>query len=108
MSTVIRRFGTFTAAVETAGLRPRPRGQHLARRRSLDNTYVDALRDQLERDTARCGPAVLAARVRGVAEARIAADGDALRGALIDLAAAAISWADAVIASGAGQVSEVA
>jgi hypothetical protein len=32
MSTVIRRFGTFTAAVKAAGLPPRPRGRHLAAR----------------------------------------------------------------------------
>jgi hypothetical protein len=96
VSTVVRRFGTFTAAVEAAGLEPRPRGQHLSARRSLDDAYVDALRGQLESESARCGPAVLAARVRGVAEARNAADRQGLRGALIDLAAAAISWADIV------------
>jgi hypothetical protein len=37
---------------------------------------------------------VLAARVRAVADARTTSDEDALRASLIDLAAAAISWAD--------------
>jgi glutaryl-CoA dehydrogenase len=40
---------------------------------------------------------VLADRVRGVAEARGASDADAPRGAPVDLAAAALSWADAVV-----------
>ena len=39
---------------------------------------------------------MLAARVRSVAAAKAAQDPTALRGALIDLAAAALSWADVV------------
>jgi hypothetical protein len=94
MSTVIRRFGTFTAAVKAAGLPPRPRGRHLATRRGLDDAYVDTLRERLQQPSDRIGPSVLAARVRAVADARTASDEDALRASLIDLAAAAISWAD--------------
>jgi hypothetical protein len=97
VSTVIRRFGTFTAAVRAAGLPPRPQGRHLASRRSLDDEFVGSLRDRLAGETDRCGPAVLAARVRAVAEARGVCDEGALRGALMDLAAAAVSWADGLI-----------
>jgi hypothetical protein len=96
VSTVVRRFGTFTAAVRAAGLEPRPKGRHLSSRRALDDGFVSSLRDRLATESARCGPAVLAARVRAVAEARGTADTDALRGALLDLAAAAVSWADGV------------
>lgn len=42
------------------------------------------------------GPHLLAARVRAVAEARKSGHPDGLRGALLDLAAAAIGWADGV------------
>jgi hypothetical protein len=96
-STVLRRFGTFTAAIEAAGLQPRPRGRHLASRRRLDDDFVASLGGRLMTDSSRCGPAVLAARVRAVAEARGEADIASLRGALMDLAAAAVSWADGLI-----------
>ena len=39
---------------------------------------------------------MLATRIRSVAEARQASDPEALRSALIDVAAAALSWADVV------------
>jgi HNH endonuclease len=94
VSTVVRRFGTFTAAVRAAGLPPRPRGRHMASRRSLDDAFVGSLRERLAGESDRCGPSVLAARVRAVADARGASDSGALRGALMDLAAAAVSWAD--------------
>jgi transposase-like protein len=44
--------------------------------------------------TRTIGPATLAARFRGVAEAQRAGDVDALRGSLVDLAEAATSWAE--------------
>jgi hypothetical protein len=96
VSTVIRRFGTFGAAVRAAGLEPRPRGRHTKARGSFENAVTAALCEQLADGNPRCGPTVLAARVRGVARARHADDPDALHGALVDLAAAALSWADSV------------
>ncbi|MEA2468892.1 MAG: Homing endonuclease associated repeat [Thermoleophilaceae bacterium] len=96
VSTVLRRFGTFGEAVRAAGLEPRPRGRH-TKSRSFQTRLTSTLGEQVADTKARCGPAVLAARVRGVAEARDAGEADALRGALIDLAAAALSWADTVI-----------
>jgi hypothetical protein len=44
----------------------------------------------------RFGAAVVAARIRGGAQAREASDAEASRGALVDLAAAALAWAEAV------------
>ena len=91
-NTVIRRFGTLTAAVQAAGLEPRPRGRHAASHGTLRPITREVLRAGL--DGPWCGPHIVAARVRRVSEARSAGDSDALRGALLDLAAAAVSWAD--------------
>jgi len=44
----------------------------------------------------RCTYGELAIRVRAVADARNAADQTALRSALVDLAASALSWADGI------------
>jgi hypothetical protein len=99
----VRHFGTFGAAVRAAGLDPRPRGRHTKARGTLDKPVSISLREQLDADDLRCGQAVLAARVRGVAQARVAGDHEALRGALVDLAAAALSWAD-VVATDEGQI----
>jgi hypothetical protein len=95
-NTVIRRFGTFTEAVERAGLEPRLRGRHTSARGRLPDAARNAIRRQLDAPRITCGPAVLAARVRSVAEARAVDDPAALRGALVDLAAAALSWADVI------------
>ena len=95
-NTVIRRFGTFTEAVRRAGLEPRPRGRHTSAGGKLPRDAREIIRRHLDAPRLTCGPAVLAARVRGVADARTADDLEALRGALVDLAAAALSWADVV------------
>ena len=95
-NTVIRRFGTFTEAVRRAGLEPRPRGRHTSAGGKLPRDAREIIRRHLDAPRLTCGPAVLAARVRGVADARTADDPEALRGALVDLAAAALSWADVV------------
>jgi transcriptional regulator with XRE-family HTH domain len=95
LTTVLRRFGTFGAAVEAAGLEPRPRGRHA---RSGDRLHGDTrahVKAQLAAAEGPCGPGVLSSRVRAVSQARASRDPTALRGALIDLAAAALSWADA-------------
>ena len=95
-NTVVRRFGTFSEAVRRAGLEPRPRGRHTGAAPSIPVDAREIIRRQLDTHSLNCGPAVLAARVRSVAAARSADDQTALRGALIDLAAAALSWADVV------------
>lgn len=93
-NTVVRRFGTLTEAARRAGLEPRPRGHRTSTGPSLDRDARDAIERQLKAPGTNCGPAVVATRVRSVADARNADDLPALRGALIDLAAAALSWAD--------------
>jgi len=97
--TVIRRFGTFSAAIRQAGLIPRPRGRHTGTSTTLARDVRAPIRHNLETCGLSCGPAVLAARVRRVAAVRNADDPIILRAALIDLAAAALSWADVVTTS---------
>ena len=92
-NTVVRRFGTFSAAVRKAGLEPRPRGRTPAPRRRSPSTRARSSA-ATRHGQPHLRPAVLAARVRSVAAAKTAQDPTALRGALIDLAAAALSWAD--------------
>jgi hypothetical protein len=95
-NTVVRRFGTFGAAVAAAGLEPRPRGRHTAAREALPSQTRLELAERFAADELGSGPRVLAARVRGVARAREAGDASALRSGLIELASAALAWADAV------------
>ena len=95
LSTVLKRFGTFGAAVEAAGLEPRPAADtHEATPVSRPRRGA-LVRKQPAVAEAPCRPAELATRVRAVAHARGNRDATALRGALIDLAAAALAWADA-------------
>ena len=94
LSTVLRRFGTLGAAVEAAGLDRRPPGRHIRTDSGLHDDTRAAVSAQLAAE-GPCGPGVLGTRVRAVARARVSGDATALRGALIDLAAAALSWADA-------------
>ena len=95
-NTVARRFGNFTEAVRRAGIEPRPRGQHTNGRPTLAADAREVIQLHLNTHDRNCGPAVLATRIRSVAEARQAGDPEALRSALIDVAAAALSWADVV------------
>lgn len=97
--TVIRRFGTFTAAIEQAGLSPHRRGRHTGTATTLARDVRAAIRHELETRDLGCGPAALAAQVRRVAAVRDADDPTVLRAALIDLAASALSWADTVTTS---------
>lgn len=96
LSTVLRRFGTLSAAVTAAGVPPRPRGRHTLGRASLTVEITAAVVTELEARRLACSPMTLAARTRAVADANSAGDAEALRGALIDVAAAALSWADAI------------
>jgi hypothetical protein len=96
LSTVLKRFGTFGAAVRAAGLEPRPRGRHVRGHSGLHPGTEASVALELAAAEARCGPGELATRVRAVAEARVGQDPTALRSALIQLATAALSWADEV------------
>jgi hypothetical protein len=95
-NTVVRRFGRFSEATRRAGLDPRPRGRHTSARPTLKHDAHEVIQLHLGAKGRGCGPGILAGRVRSVAEARVAEDPEALRGALIELAAAALSWAEVV------------
>lgn len=107
-NTVVRRFGTFTEAARLAGIEPRPRGRHTNARTTLARDAREIIQLHLNAPDRSCGPAVLASRIRDVAAARDAGDPEALRGALIDLAAAALSWADVVGAVNEASIREAA
>jgi hypothetical protein len=96
LTTVLKQFGTFNAAVKAAGLQPRPRGRHSRAESALHPRTQEWVTSQLAATDGSLGSGVLAARVRAVAEARQHGDIAALRGALVDLATAALSFADAV------------
>jgi transcriptional regulator with XRE-family HTH domain len=96
LSTVLKRFGTLGAAIAEAGLERRPPGRHIRGHGELHPDTHEAVAKQLAAADAACGPGLLATRVRAVADARRAQDPAAIRGALIDLATAALSWADAI------------
>jgi hypothetical protein len=95
-STVVRRYGTLTAAVQAAGLEPRMRGHHGRSRPGMPAAARGDIALQLLDGQAVGGPGIVATRVRRVSEARMARDVPALRGALLDLAAAAVTWADSL------------
>lgn len=104
VKTVRNHFGRLSDAVAAAGLVPRHQGQHQPRTELvLDSEvllHIATLRSLQDR---RPTPSVLAAQVREVARAQGSADPSDLRLALIELAAAALRWAD--IASPAEAVS---
>jgi hypothetical protein len=95
-NTVVRRYGTFGAAIRAAGLTPRPRGHHTRSATSLPADTRLALTERFAEDVLGSGPSLLAMRVRAVATARAARDAAALRSALIELASASLAWADAI------------
>jgi hypothetical protein len=96
LTTVLKQFGTFGAAVEAAGLEPRPQGRHVRGHSGLHPDTESSVAFELAAAEARSGPGELATRVRAVAEARLGQDATALRSALIELATSALSWADEV------------
>ena len=96
LTTVLKQFGTFGAAIEAAGLEPRLRGRHVRGDCGIHPDTQASISTQLAAAEGPVGSGVLATRVRAVAQARAENDAPALRGALIDLAAAALSYADAV------------
>jgi hypothetical protein len=87
VATVRNHFGSLNAAVREAGFEPRPQGRQ--RRRTVPTADVQA--PAVEAST-------LAMRVRAVTEARRSSDRAALEGALRDLAAASLNWADRLAA----------
>jgi hypothetical protein len=94
MRSVINHFGSLRAAVSTAGLIPRaPSSQRQDRR---DERMVN--RQTLVRDAASVrqpGLRDLSVALRQLAVARRAADPVAVHAALLDLASAALAWAEA-------------
>jgi hypothetical protein len=86
-----RLFGTFGAAIAAAGFEPRPEGRTP---RVLTERHREQLRVRMKGDTA--GPDQLAQQIKGVMSARAAGDLLALRGALLDLAAVAMAWAERI------------
>jgi hypothetical protein len=111
LAIVRRQFGTMSDALHAAGLRPQPRPVQPRGRLLSREDILHAIREwsfraasadarlafrtaRGRRDAVRSG--ILAIRVRAVADARQAQDPLALRSALLDLATAALSWADAV------------
>jgi hypothetical protein len=100
LNTVIRHFGSLGRAVRAAGLEPRAPGVHGRdeARRSPGNLLAVVAANAATVKGAD-GP-LLARRVSAVAAARAAQDTDRMRRALIDVAAAAVRWADDLAFSG--------
>jgi hypothetical protein len=93
---VCNHFGNFTTAVTRAGLEPRPRGQ----RQSTAAAWRAANREAVERlrvaSVSGVGPADVAKQTRRVARARAEGGTSDLRRELVELAAAALRWADQI------------
>jgi hypothetical protein len=81
LAAVRRHHGSLSAAVTAAGVGPGERERTLRTARDTDGT---------------AGPKALAASLSGVAAARRDGDAEALERALVELASAALRWADQV------------
>ena len=93
--TVAHHFGSLAAAIEAAGLTPRARASQHADRRAERAANRHAVA-RLRAATLTPGISELAARLRDLADAREAADPVGMHAALIDVAASALTWAEAV------------
>lgn len=96
-ATVVRHFGSWTAAVQAAGLEARTAGprDHIAcDPNKLSRRNLNRLRTTEAYANCRIGPAEFAAKVRAVAKAEKEGVPELLQDALIDLAAVAVAWAD--------------
>jgi hypothetical protein len=92
LNTVLYHFGTLGEAIAAAGLRPRRAGESA---RSAAQRGAGNLRAIAEREAGALGGAPgLAQHVEAVARARRATDPQELRVALLDVAAAALRWAN--------------
>lgn len=87
VNTVRQEFGSFSAALEAAGIASRPSGR-------TPRTLTDKQVAALKRHDAPGTSAQLAASLRAVHGAQQAKDTDALRSALFDLAAVAMAWCE--------------
>jgi hypothetical protein len=92
--TVRNHFGRMSDAVAAAGLVPRLQGQHRPQPEvAIDqDTLLHLAHLRMQREGQNT-PTVLAAAVREVSRAHASRSADDLKVALIDLAAAALSWA---------------
>jgi hypothetical protein len=97
MKTVRNHFGRLSTAVAHAGLVPRRQGQQRPQPElAIDrDTRVHLAHLRILRE-GQATPLVLAAAVREVSKAQVSNRPDDLRVALIDLAAAALSWSTAI------------
>lgn len=89
--TVRKLFGSFSSALEQAGIESRPLGRTP---RELTERQVAALRQRNRGEPA--GPSQLAVKLKAVTSARHGGDKLALKAALFDLAAAAMAWCEVV------------
>jgi hypothetical protein len=94
LNTVIRHFGSLGDAVRAAGLQTRAPGVHGATTRTLRGQNLLAIVGTRAAAHADVDAAVLARRITAVAAARREPGEPRLRLALIDLAAAALRWAE--------------
>lgn len=93
--TVCNYFGNFRSAVVAAGLEPRPQGHHATQTPAYEAPRLSVV-EQAAAMPRQAHVPLLAQRVRAVVEAQRAADAWPLRGALVDLAATALEWAEAL------------
>jgi hypothetical protein len=91
---VAHHFGSLSAAIEAAGLQPRAASSQRADRRGERAVNRRALA-LLGAGRRQPGLTDLTCALRGLASARRATDPVALHAALIDVASAALAWADA-------------
>lgn len=96
---VRNHFGSFSDAIRQAGLVPRPRGQRQGEAAAWRARNRELVEQRRRSRMTGFGPAVVAQRMRDVAQARAEGDQSALQGALVDLAATALRWADQLAAS---------
>jgi hypothetical protein len=92
--TVAHHFGSLSAAITAAGLKPRAQSSQHADRRNERAANRHALA-RLAASQRQPGLKDLASCLRALAVARKVSDPVALHAALIDLASAAIAWAEA-------------
>jgi hypothetical protein len=100
IKTVRNHFGRLSSAIALAGLVPRHQGQQRPQPgAAIDRETLLHLAHLRVQREGPATPLVLAAAVREVSKARTSNQPDDLRMALIDLAAAALSWATATDAA---------
>jgi hypothetical protein len=97
---VRNHFGSFTAAVERAGLAPRPQGRRQAAVAIWRAANRDALDELRAAGDGGVGPQDVARQAHAVAQARAHGGASDLRRELIALAAAAMRWADHITPAG--------